>query len=282
MGHSTQRKPLPVWWSVGRAYGDLLRNPGPLARAMVLPMFGSFAIILSIQDFDPGAMPTLADLLAAVFSLLPAAYFAVAWHRFLLLGGDLAQPAWAPAIRPWHWRFLIRAVVLCAIVLLVSLTVGSLAAAVLLQFGIDLTLGGQVALVSSASVGAVVFLVAGWLIAQLGFVLPAAAVNLRYGFRESWRATRRIGWRLFAILVLVSLPILLASGLIATLFAQAVPPGMNLFLFTLIDLAIRGTVSYLWLALVFTALSNAFRSHGAPPGRGLDLASVSVSPATQE
>jgi len=278
---SQQRAALHVWRSLAGAYGAVFRNLGPLARAASLPFLVSYVLVMAPVALDPRATPPWLDGLAVALAFLPATLFAVAWHRLLLLGGAVARPSWRPSLRVWHGRYLGFALLLLFAALLVSLLVGAAGAVALSLLAIDPAAGDTRSILAGAGAGLVAVLAAVWLVARLGFTLPAAAVGLRYGLRESWRATRGLGLDLLALMVLVSLPLLLLAGALATLLINVLPPTPGPSAILAAGIALRLAISYIWLALVLAALSIAFRSHGAPPGAGLDLAGGSVSSAAQ-
>ncbi len=95
-----------------------------------------------------------------------------------------------------------------------------------------------------SEVGAIATLVAivagsiavGWVTARLALALPLAAIDTGSALRGAWSLTRRNGWRVFAVLVLVSLPavvffagLLLLDGLLTEW--EALEPSISEVLF---------------------------------------------------
>jgi hypothetical protein len=299
---------LPILATTGAAFRSvLLDNIRHFPRAALAPVLISLLLLLVQVRFgllpDPEATPgpgepglgglpepSFGRVLISLAGVVPYVVFAVAWHRLILLGPAAGQPSWLPSWRGRHWRFLGYMLAIGVIVFGAAMVLalgGSLLGGLL--FGA--LSGGEAAAPGPGTRLAVllvslVFMVAiGWLLARLSFVLPARAVDERYGLRDSWNQTRGQGLRLLAtfllVQLLVAIPSLLVVGLLGT--GGGVVGAINqmpsahfleaavLFVGVLPLLLFGFLASYLSTALGVTVLSIAFRTcsgwtAGAAPG----------------
>lgn len=208
---------LKVLWQQRRAFLRAAALPLALAMLQVLvdgraPLQGEGADDDLAGDLAAGADPELAPpwpvtLLLALWNLFAIAIFSVAWYR-LLLGYGL--PRLWPGLHQAQLRFLGRMLLL-----------------LLLPLAPLLLLGGAIPHpLLAVAVLALVYLSVRW-----SLVLPAAAVDVRLSFRQSWRATAGKAWPLFlapllgavAIAFLVALPFLLLAGFVVD--ANEAEPG---------------------------------------------------------
>ncbi len=253
---------LQVLETVKTAYSGVFASLGPLFRAALLP----FVLSLLINLME-STLPTEAfgpRFLLAVCGMFPYVIFAVAWHRFVLLGPAKADPKTLPPLGARHLRFAVALFALVAIMFGVVLALGLLMAHLMALFGgVPVGVGEQLGPASApilllALAFAMVIL---YVFLRLSFVLPAISVDEAYKFKDSWRNTRGQGWSLVGAVLLASLPLLLV-GMILTLFfgmgvAQSEGPGFTvLSLFFLVSAAL----SYISSALTVSILSMAFRT----------------------
>lgn len=209
----------------------LARNLGSFARLAILPALASFLLEVLLFNtsaaelFDPQAprLPTPGDLaiLIAVLLLnfLPVSLFAVAWTRLLLLG-PAAEPGllhrWSRRELGYFGRLLPLVVVTAGIVMLPTGL-----------FGTGMAIDGL--LTTASVVVALLVFVRGML------VLPAAALEVRFGFADAIRATRGATpvWTVIA-LALIYLPFLpfflLVAGLLNVTGLALAAPYASLFL----------------------------------------------------
>jgi hypothetical protein len=245
----------------------------PLAISLLLMLLQLRLALALAAGADPGqAVLVLLGLLFTLADLVPYVIFAVAWHRLILLGaGSVAPERWT-AWRRRHWRFLGYAIALSLIAML-PFSLPSL-----------LALGGSAlpGVIVPASVAAMV--VAVWLSLRLGLVLPAQAIEARYGFADSWRQMRGHCLGLLLCLLVIQLVVLLPAGVVlgalggpgdpeaaAALMTEAGEGADGVLLLQVLpSFALAQVMVYLGTAAGVTALSLAFRSltGGPPPAPG--------------
>lgn len=260
---------LPIAETIGEAYRSVLGNFGTWFKIMLAP--AALAIPLSVlsrillapeeakfagQNMgDPEVLSALIQsawpelTISYLLSLIYYVLFAVAWHRYLLLG---EKPASAIAtLRPdaRHLRFYLYTIYLLLIasgLLAVLLFVGG---SILGLFG-----GAAVALRLLFSLFVLVFLF--YAVARLQFAFAAVAVDEQYGFLDSWRNTRGQGWRFLTVLACCTLPPMFFNLFMFALFGGA---QGNSFL-ALINSFVLAAVGLLCIAILISAISCAFRT----------------------
>lgn len=180
---------------------QVLGNAGDALRLSALPYIGGLVLLSGVLALisgwtEPGRAQAFILLAAFLPVALGYAWFAIAWHRFVLR--DEPGQGFVP---PWHGRALFvyagQAIGLTLITLFAVLPVlmafmpVSVWLLPTLWPGVFTTppgrfLAGQVAQFPGLAVMA-------WLGLRLGLVLPAAALGTGATLRGSWRATRGIG-----------------------------------------------------------------------------------------
>lgn len=259
---------LPIAETVRAVYFATLSNFRGLAMAALLPILLSLLLMALGRWFEGSAAFLFA---AALLDLLPYTLFGVAWHRIVLLGN--AEPA--RVITIWqrrHWRFLGYALAITLIgwtiaeihlVLLQGYTLGPLE-------DTPAQIPGPVLLVLLVSTWLVIYLTI-----RLSFVLPAAAVDERYGFADSWRHTKGQVLRLFFATFVMILPVWLLFLIVFKLIASSAP-GPE-FATSLSATLIWLILKYLMIAFSLALISTAFRictgwvpSVAGPPAITLD------------
>lgn len=262
---------LPIAETISAAYKSVFENFGVWLRIMLAPAilsvpiayFGQMLVAeeqarlaeLDLEGpeattaFMSAAWPEL--LLANLVSFVPYVLFAVAWHRFLLLGEKPASALsvlW-PAAR--HLRFYLYTLLLVLVIGVAAALVG--------------TVGALIAALLSGAAGAnalqaplflLLFMVTLYVTARLQFTFPALAVDEHYGFGDSWRNTRGQGWRFLLALSCCFLPPLFFS-LFMTLILGGVADLSILFF---VNSFILAAVGLLTTAIVISAISAAFRT----------------------
>ena len=266
---------LPIWDTVAAAYRSVLQdNLQHLPRAIVGPLALSLVIGLIDIGLAPGpGAETSNMLLTGLLSLLgmaPYVIFAVAWHRLMLLGPQVAAPVAMPGWERRHWAFLayslLVSIVFFGLLLIAGLISGGLTAPV------DGPLPAQPPPEGSlwkALAAFVLVLAAIMVLMRLSFVFPAIAVDERYGLGDAWRHTQGQGLRLLGAVVLASLPFVLVLMMLSGLVVGSLPqtdggptggqagggsPGFLLLLL------ISVVVGYVWTAIGVSLLSVAFRT----------------------
>ena len=193
-----------------------------------------------------------------LLDLVPYTLFGVAWHRIVLLGGAEA-PRMIPMWRRRHWRFLGYALTIT----LIGWTIAELYIALLLALSpgtmesAPAQIPGTVLLALITATWLVIYLTI-----RLSFVLPAVAVDERYGFAASWSHTRGQVMRLFYASFLMFLPLWLGFAVVFRMIAPFAPD-----LGTGSELATSMSATVVWLmlkyfmiALSVTLVSTAFRT----------------------
>ena len=281
--------PLPVWATVGAVFRAVLaENIRHFPRAVLTPLFISLVLLLlqirfgsptmiQGEELDPMAPPAFSalDVLLALAGVVPYVIFSVAWHRLLLMGPVRGLPAWHPSWTSRHWLFLAYMLLLGLIMAGLALALAMVAGLLVAAFagagaGPEASGAEPIAILISLFVLATM----GWVFARFSFVLPARALDERYGLGDSWRQTRGQGLRILATFVIVqiiiALPTILVVGFLAA--GSGVMGAINqmsegysleaLILFVgALPLVLAGYLaSYLSTALGVTVLSLAFKT----------------------
>lgn len=252
--------PLPALEIVGQSYRLLRDQPLAWARALALPLAINLAVqfaFLSVYgpsiwqamnleqpDADPGI--TLRAVGMSLCLLIAFALFAVAWHRFALIGPAEA-PRLLPAVQGYHVRFILTMIGL-------SLLIGLVA---VLPFILADLLG-----IYSQLIPLLALVVAVALAVRLQLVFPAVALDRRLGLAGSWRATKGQGLRLFWMVLLSVLPWQLLSLLLGPVIGPAqgqfVASG-QLTLAAALGFAVSGLIEFALLAVLVGTISGAYR-----------------------
>ncbi|MEX2009450.1 MAG: hypothetical protein WEC41_04590, partial [Dongiaceae bacterium] len=183
--------PLPVPGTVAEAYRLLWAYRWESVRLGLVPVSVSF-LLATIVGVLPEGGPAVA---AALADLIPLTLFAVNWHRLVLLGPS--QAAAGLGVR-WGVRettFLVRSLAL-------GFGIGAIMAVPLLAISAAL----QHTPVGLPVLGLVI-VAAVFLSLRLSLVFPAIAVDLAYGFAQSWKDTAGRGLRLLAAMLAASAPL---------------------------------------------------------------------------
>jgi len=241
----------------------LLRHPAAFLAAMAAPLLIELATVWAFwSTYGPemvrlgmsgaGSLDQPGIFMLRMFGLmlvLLIAYvlFAVAWHRYALLG-PRETPTAVPSVQGRHVRFLLTTYG-------VSLLLGLMAFAALFALG-ALRVSSQIVPILLGFALALVFV-------RWQLVFPAIAVDAPLGLSGSWNASRGQTLRLFWLFLIVVLPPVAIRWFIDSLFAE--PVGQFILTGTLtvpaaLGLAISAIVGYVMLALLVAAVSGAYRS----------------------
>lgn len=267
---------LPIWDTVAAAYRSVLQdNIQYLPRAMVGPM--ALSLVIGLIDIglapgpnaEPGAPYMLLSALISLLGMAPYVIFAVAWHRLVLLGPQVAAPTAMPSWQRRHWAFLayslLVSILFFGLLMIAGLIGGGFMAP--MDGGLPAEPAGGGNLIRAMAAFALV-LVSIMVLMRLSFVFPAIAVDERYGLGDAWRHTQGQGLRLLAAVTLASLPFVILLMLLSGLVVGALPdpnggpadeptgsgPGFLLLL------VISVVVGYVWTAIGVSLLSIAFRT----------------------
>lgn len=266
---------LPVLETVRSVYRFVFGNLPWLIQAAVVPYVMSVLLLILQLTLAPEIG---IYLLLHLAGFVPYTLFAVSWHRLALLGPAAASPPWLP---PWHlrhWRFfgyflLVNIIGNIVVVPLIALLGGMLVTGATSEPSLGFFL------VLPASV-----LVMLYVMLRLGFVLPAVAVDERYGLAESWRHTAGQGFRLVGAMVFAVAPLALPLVLLFLIAGAEAPPDEAAGPETQQQVSLGATIAiqvivtaliYLLTAITVSVISVAFRActgwipgpAGGPPAR---------------
>ena len=196
-----------------------------LPQAVLLPFLLSI-VMTSIGAAGPGSFPVRLDdtagsriyelsWFAILGATLPYIWFAVTWHRLVLLGASEARPTWISMWGARHWRFFGHCLLLGAVT--VAWFITALLAFAMFNLFVSSLGGGSATLILLGGGIVAAFVGLGWLYARLSFVFPAAAVDEAYRTVESWNHTRRQGLRVLLAMASATLPFLALSILLSPL-----------------------------------------------------------------
>ena len=194
----------------------------------------------------PGGIVRLAIL--GVAGIMVQAMIAVAWHRTLLTGFD-------PASRRIYIRFGLAEFLygIISVFLTILVVIG-----LYVVTGIVATILTMVLGVSGAIWQALAFLVgmvpAIVIVARSALVLPAIAVGKGADLIMSWQATRGNGARISATLILVSLPLIVASIVLLQLSGSFIQRGLGEVVEVVVSY-VNMIINILMMCLVVSALS---------------------------
>lgn len=214
---------------------------------------GAPPVTINFEDVDPTHL--MAFIANGVAAFVAYVMFAVAWFRRYLIGPEGMTVGAAMRWGPRQWRFIAKFFMLVGLVLLLSLLITG---PINLLTSVNPTLGifGRAAIV----VGTLL------ITSRLLLVLPAAAVDQRFGFRDAGNATRGKSWYMLGIYLFSLLPALFALIIVARLMAGLADslsgPSLS-FLFVV--LLVQQAIMFVAIACQVTALAEAFRQLAPPP-----------------
>ena len=199
-----------------------LRN---LPAAAAAPFVLSVVIVLvfgtpQLETYgDEGsARKFLISVILFFLSALPYVLFAVAWHRLILLG-PTAAPSFIPVWSRRHWRFFGFCFAWGALSTFIFLAVVAFPLALIERVIDSRLITGLAALL--------LFVAAGAQCLRLSLVLPANAVDLRYGLQEALRDSEQQGVRLVAIFVVTLIPFVIVRAGFEFLFELIAPDSVD-------------------------------------------------------
>ncbi|MDA0785452.1 MAG: hypothetical protein O3B37_04095 [Proteobacteria bacterium] len=214
---------------------------------------GAPAVTINFGDVDRTHL--MAFVANGVAAFVAYVMFAVAWFRRYLIGPEGVTVGAAMRWGPRQWRFIARFFMLVGLVLLLGLLING---PISLLTSVNPMLGtfGQAAII----VGSLL------ITSRLLLVLPAAAVDQRFGFRDAGRVTRGKSWYMLGIYLFSLLPALFALVIVAQLLAalsdSLTGPSLS-FLFVV--LLVQQAIMFVAIASQVTALAEAFRQLAPPP-----------------
>ncbi len=247
---------------VQQVFGNL-REAAQITLFLFLVPFAAF-LALGLDALatggvtDPEAIGGVVGNVFLIFALGIFCYCwaAVGWHRYVLLeemGNGFLPQFRGGMIVAYFWRILLVGLVIFAVIIAASITVGIIATAtqsafVLLLFGIGLVFGVS------------------WIATRIGLILPAAALGERMKISESWAATRPVSSHILLPLIVIALVAALINQAVLVVFGQTIPVQnpfggpQDVRVLTLPGQIVSGIVSWLQilvnLALMTTLYGN--------------------------
>ncbi len=259
---------LPIVATLREAGQLVLQNRGDLLRVGIVFIIGFFAVGAIVWSY---LLPLLAGagvaatgrmnidprlpaglLLTGVIEFLLFAVFAVGWHRVILLGIHRAGRGLGVQLGGRELRYFGR-LWICFL--------GSIAIATAFT-AVEQLIGAAVAaspenFILAAEVSYV--LASAYIFCRIGPAFAALSVDLPFGFRQAWQATRGNGLRLMAIYLLAAAGWLLVSlffGLIAGALGLSTAAPYTLILVNAVALAGMFALLVTVNAIVFRRLSG--------------------------
>ena len=247
------------------SYRFVFAHSTDLARALALPFL--IEIILRFGAFvTPNSGIWAYPILWECLYVIPATIFGVAWHRLALLGQLAGKPSVVAALQRRHLRFYLFALAIALLYFFVTMMFHSLETAYVGSSEPETPQSDVLFYVAIVIFGLLLPYVAG----RLSFVFPAISVDEEYGFRDTWRHTRRQGLRLWALLLAMFLPTAFVFGVIIPALDRAfhmdrpsaeIPESIVANMaYEILGFLIGFVSEYLKMALVVTAISLAFKT----------------------
>ncbi|MFZ3034949.1 MAG: hypothetical protein WA138_13160 [Parvibaculum sp.] len=255
--HSEEKpKKLDVIAAAREAYAGAWSHLSEMVRLIWLP--GALYLALNmIGAMLPGEGNFILGALIEMASLMLWVIISVAWYRFILIG-EAPQGAFQLNFTRREARYLLVSI------LLVLLAAPSLLFAGPPEFPPAAAVAKALAEMGSAGslvafFGLLISFVCIYFLIRLLLLLPAASIDEPFDIRMVLERTRGNFWRILALCILSSLPLLMAYILIVSIFvALNLPLVIALFFSSLLSI---------FFAIVNVAiLAIAYRELIGPPG----------------
>lgn len=284
MSHSTPPlaavRLLPIGETIVQAYRTVFDQRGLLARAIAFPYLLSIVISLVFYVIPPltGWLPSI---LATWVFLFPYTFFGVTWHRLTLLGPAMARPPWVPACERRHLFFFVYAVLVVSIHSVpMTAYLSTIGETRLSLAGDGIVLFWVLSVLMMVSLILVPYVLLPYLMMRFCFVFPAVALDEKYGLRDSWKHSRKQGFRLLATAIAAGLPAMLAIWALryvvdaVFMFGDAEPSdtervsspepmdpySVENVIYAILSNFVMPILQYLPIAFVVSAISIAFRT----------------------
>lgn len=227
---------IPVGATIAQAYRFAFAGIVNLIRVSWLPLAGIIIVMFAI------VLPALSNLMdalsgqgagtsgAAFLRLLPA--YLVMMLLFFVQIAAIAQSALGlPQSAGWLvfpfgkplWRLIGAFLIFLLILVAISILLGVVMGLVIVAIGGNAAGAGHVVLIGLA-VRLLAYALLAFLFVRLGFLLtPAAVEGPGLGLVRSWKLSRGRFWRLFAILLAVTLPFVVLEVAVLVWFVPHMP-----------------------------------------------------------
>jgi hypothetical protein len=240
--HPRSEPKVLIFHTIGLVYRFVWQNRTDFLNLVFLPVLALsvLATLVATTDVDPLEASKFGWTVAALVfvNLYAWTTIAVAWHRRFLLPNErptyFSQFVW----RRRHTRFLLMSVAIFLGVFLTFLIPGII---------LGLIIGEA----------AIILAVPAYLVGvRLMLVLPSVAIDQRITLREIWSIGTRNSWRLFAVTILASIPIGLASGFALLILEAAMGnsgTGLGLYVTTFIEEFFSFTTTIIGVSILSSA-----------------------------
>jgi hypothetical protein len=196
-------KKISIGSIFGEAYGLTFGNLGLFARVAIVPFLLILAMNLAVLLFASPKPAGWIGIAQNILTIIIEVPLLTSWHRFALLPRNQSLPTLG-------FAFTLREIRFFGYLLLMSMS-----------FTVPLFVIGAAGQGAGLAAGLLFLVLAiGVLLlwARVGLVFPASAVGDPVRLADSWRITEGNGWRIFWLMVLISLPFAGATLLIAMVF----------------------------------------------------------------
>jgi hypothetical protein len=253
---------LPIWLTICQSYGIVFRNLGVFMALAILPLVLTFIVQeLSrevVESFDWPSRVRL--LIEEPFRWLFWAVFAVAWHRYALLGRrDTA--VWIQFRVGWREiRYLFYSAVI-AIPLLGARIPMMILIQNLQELPAPTALWLTLIALLAIGIGLVVLI-------RFSFIFPSVSVERPSGFGRAWKETSGSSWQIFCVTFLASIPIGIVDRLLREVTLAMEPAVTRLggsYFDNILGQWMLATVmaqlifTFLFTAVLVSSLSLAFK-----------------------
>jgi hypothetical protein len=206
---------LPVAATVFGAFASVAGQLGLVARAAkgAIALLVAASLLSLVLPAGGGS-----SLFLILVSFAATAHFGLNWCRVMLLG-PAGLPVRSLGWREPHWRFFGYGLLLFLVMLLSSLPMTAIASVIAGILGLAASPGE-----AGPRLGFVLLLVfigMIYVLARLGFIFPAVAVEERYSLRLAWQHTAGQGQRMMAALFAAGFPIAIAQLLLTALLLES-------------------------------------------------------------
>lgn len=214
-------KKILIGKTFGEAYTLTFTNLGLFARVAAVPFLLILAMNLAVLIFAPAKPSGWIGIAQNILTIIIEVPLLTSWHRFSLLARGQALPTMG-------FLFSFREIRFFGYLLLMSMS-----------FMVPLIVVGAAGQKAGPAIAFLFFLLAIavlWMWGRLGLVFPAAAVGDQVRLADSWRLTQGNGWRMFWLLILISLPFAGATIALAMMFGTIAFAAKDTSIFALMSI----------------------------------------------